>query len=117
MLLFRKLAALIFLQVPFYLLYVLTLVFVIAVFRMQDEEALQMLNISFPVVGALAAISFSWAQCRTGGFEKERARAANPRLRLKKRQWKCRRKQYDTGTNDCMMAERRIAKHLRRSSP
>jgi hypothetical protein len=67
--LFRKLAIVIFFRVPFYLLYVLTLVFVIAVFRMQAEEALRMLNISFPVVGALAAISFSWAQCRTGGFE------------------------------------------------
>jgi hypothetical protein len=62
-----NISVVLFLKAPFYLLYVFTLCFVLCVFRLPDEEALIMLNISFPVVGILAGIAFSWAQCLPEG--------------------------------------------------
>jgi hypothetical protein len=73
----KRISSFIFLQAPFYLLYPLTLAFVIAVFKLPDEEAMQMLNISFPVVGILAGIAFSWAQCLKEDARKEKALLAS----------------------------------------
>ncbi|MBN1127745.1 MAG: hypothetical protein JXA71_02090 [Chitinispirillaceae bacterium] len=45
-------SAFFFFKAPFYLLYALTVCFVLCVFILPDEQAINLLNISFPVVGA-----------------------------------------------------------------
>jgi hypothetical protein len=58
---FAGIGAFCFYRVPFYLLSVLG--FVVCIFRLPDEETLQMLNVSFPVVGILAGISLQKWPC------------------------------------------------------
>jgi hypothetical protein len=69
-----------FFKAPFYLLYALTFCFVLVVFILPCDESLNLLNISFPVVGILAGISFSWAQCLPEGGRKEKALRASKRF-------------------------------------
>jgi hypothetical protein len=73
-------SGLLFFKAPFYLLYALTFCFVLCVFRLPGNESLNLLNISFPVVGILAGIAFSWAQCLPEGAQKERALLASKRF-------------------------------------
>ena len=72
--------AVLFFKAPFYLLYVLTGCFVLCVFRLPDKDTLNMLNYAFPVVGILAGIAFSWAQCLPEGPHKTKALAASKRF-------------------------------------
>jgi hypothetical protein len=72
--------AILFRKAPFYLLYVLTGCFVLCVFRLPDKESLNMLNFSFPVVGILAGIAFSWTQCLPEGPHKSNALLASKRF-------------------------------------
>jgi hypothetical protein len=74
---FTAIRAICFYKAPFFILYLLTLAFVIAIFKLPDEESLHLLNISFPVVGILAGISFSWAQCLPAGVHKVKALLAS----------------------------------------
>jgi hypothetical protein len=73
----KKILAFCFIHAPFYLLCVIALAFVIALFKLPPEESLQALNVSFPVVGILAGISFTWAQCLPEGNKKEKALLAS----------------------------------------
>jgi hypothetical protein len=73
-------SGLLFFKAPFYLLYAFTFCFVICVFRLPGGESLNLLNFSFPVVGILAGIAFSWAQCLPEGAQKERALIASKRF-------------------------------------
>jgi hypothetical protein len=77
---FAEIGVFLFFKAPFYLLYALTFCFVIVVFILPCNESLNMLNISFPVVGILAGISFSWAQCLPEGPRKEKALRASKRF-------------------------------------
>jgi hypothetical protein len=76
----RKCFAFSLLRGPYYLLYVLTLGFMVCIFLLPDEETLKMLNIAFPVVAIVAGISFSWAQCLHNGVFKQKVLHASKRF-------------------------------------
>jgi len=65
---------------PYYLLYVLTLGFMVCIFLLPDGETLKMLNVAFPVVAIVAGISFSWAQCLQKGVFKQKVLHASKRF-------------------------------------